>query len=74
MWWGLLVSVDVGVVRFLRLRVEGDEVVFRASAPGGVRCVVASGRGRREAVVEGCAWWSALGLGVLIHFHAGGSR
>ena len=69
---GLLVGVDVGVVRCLRLHVEGGEVVLRMDAPGEVRCGVASGRGRCEAVVEGCARGSFLPLMVLVHVHAGG--
>jgi len=67
-----LVGVDVGLVRRLRLRVEGGEVVLRMDAPGGVRCGVALGRGRREAVVEGRARGSPLLMGVLVDFHAGG--
>jgi hypothetical protein len=69
-----LMSSCAGVVCFLGLCVEGGEVVFCADAPGGAHCGVASGRGRREVVVEGCAWWGSLSLGVLFHFHANGSR
>ena len=68
-----MVGVDVGVVSFLRLRVEVGEVVIRADAPGGAHCGVAAGRGRREAFFEGCAWRGSLSLGVLVHFHAGGT-
>jgi hypothetical protein len=71
---GLLIGVDVGVVRCLRFRVEGSEVVPRMDSPGGVLCGVASGRRRCEAVVEGCTWGSSLLLGVLVNVHAGRSR
>ena len=69
----MLVGVDAGVVRFLSLRVKGGEVILRSDAPGGVLCGVASGRGRREAVIVGCTWGSSLALGVLVQIHAGGS-
>jgi len=43
-------------------------------SPGGVRGGVASGRGRCEAVVEGCTLESSQLLGVLVNVHTGRSR
>ena len=69
-----MVGVDVGVVRFLRLRVERGEVVFRVDSPGRVCGGVASCRGWSVAVVKRCAWGRVLPLGVLVYVHASSPR